>query len=66
MLLSVSSQVAQWGKNSPVTQETWVPSLGREDPLEEEMATPSSILALEKSWIEEPGVLQSMALQESD
>ena len=64
--MSVSSQVAQWGKNSPVTQETWVPSLGREDPLEEEMATLSSILALEKSWIEEPGGLQSMALQESD
>ena len=43
----------------------WVQSLGREDPLEEEMATHSSILALKKKipWTEEPGVLQSMGLQ---
>ena len=36
-------------------QETWVQSLGHEDPLEEEMATPSSILALRIPWTEEPG-----------
>ena len=41
-------------------QETWVQSLGREDPLEREMTTHSSILAWEIPWIEEPGGLQSM------
>ena len=41
------------------TLETWVRSLGREDPLEEEMATHSSILAWEIPWIEKPGRLQS-------
>ena len=45
------------------TQETWVPSLSREDPLKEEMATHSSILAWKILWIEEPGGLQSMGLQ---
>ena len=44
-------------------QETWVQSLGQEDPLEKEMATHSKILAWEVSWAEEPGVLQSMGLQ---
>ena len=44
-------------------QEIWVPSLGREDPLEEEMAIHSSILAWEIPWIEEPGGLQSMGSQ---
>ena len=38
-------------------QETWVQFLGQEDPLEEDMATHSSILAWEISWIEEPGGL---------
>ena len=47
------------------TQETWVPSLGQEDPLEKEMATHSSILAWKIPWIEEPGGLQSMESQES-
>ena len=42
------------------TQETWVQSLGQEDPLEEEMATYSSILVWEIPWIEDPGRLQSM------
>ena len=42
------------------TQETWIPSLGGEDPLKEEMATHSSILASEVLWTEEPGKLQSM------
>ena len=44
-------------------QETCVPSLGREDPLEREMATHSGILAWEIPWTEEPGGLQSMGLQ---
>ena len=44
-------------------QEMWVQSLGQEDPLEEEMATRSSILAWEIPWTEEPGGLQSMGLQ---
>ena len=44
-------------------QETQVQSLGWEDPLEEEMATHSSILAWRISWIEEPDWLQSMGVQ---
>ena len=44
-------------------QETWVLSLNWEDPLEEEMATHSSILVGKIPWIEEPGGLQSMGLQ---
>ena len=44
-------------------QETQDASLGWEDPLEEEMATHSSILVWEITWIEEPGELQSMGLQ---
>ena len=46
-------------KNPPAKQETWVQSLGWEDPLEEEMATYSSILAWEIPWTEEPGRLYS-------
>ena len=45
------------------TQEMWVLSLGRQDPLEEEMATHSSILAWRIPWTEEPGGLPSMELQ---
>ena len=44
-------------KNLPAMRETWVQSLGREDPLEKEMATSSSILAWEIPWTEEPGDL---------
>ena len=44
-------------------QETWVQSLGREDPLEEEMATHCSILAWKIPWAEEPGGLLSMGLK---
>ena len=44
----------------PATQETWVQSLGREDPLEKGMTTHPSILAWEISWTEEPGGLQTM------
>ena len=47
----------------PAMQETGVQSLGREDSLEKEMATCSSILAGETPWTEEPGGLQSMGLQ---
>ena len=47
----------------PAMQETGVQSLGREDSLEKEMATCSSILAWETPWTEEPGGLQSMGLQ---
>ena len=46
-------------------QETWVRSLGQEDPLEKEMATHSSILAWEIPGTEEPGRLQSIGLQKS-
>ena len=48
------------------TQETWVRSLGWEDPLEKVMATHSSIFAWEVPWTEEPGGLQSMGSQEMD
>ena len=47
-------------KNLPALQETWVQSLGWEDPLEEEMATQSSILAQRITWTEEPGRLSSI------
>ena len=50
-------------KNLPAVQETWVQSLGREDPLEEGMATCSSILAWRIPWTEEPGGLQYMGSQ---
>ena len=50
-------------KNLPAVQETRVRSLGREDPLEEGMATLSSILAWRIPWTEEPGRLQSMGSQ---
>ena len=49
--------------NLPASAGTWVRCLVREDPLEEEMATHSTILAWEIPWIEEPGVLQSMGSQ---
>ena len=52
-------------KNPPARQETWVQSLGQEDPLEKEMATHSSILAWEFLWTEESGGLQSMGSQKS-
>ena len=54
---------AQTVKNPPAMRETWVGSLGWEDPLEEGMATHSSILAWRIPWTEEPGRLQSMGLQ---
>ena len=56
----MTSLVAQLVKNLPTMQETRVPSLGREDPLEKEMATHSSILAWRIPWLEEPGGRQFM------
>ena len=47
----------------PTMQETWVQSLGQEDPVEEEIATHSSILSWRIPWTEEPGRLQFMGLQ---
>ena len=55
--------VAQMIKNLPIMWETWVWSLGLEDPLEKERVTHSSILAWEIPWTEEPGGLQFMDLQ---
>ena len=52
-------------ENLPAVWETWVWSLGREDPLEKEMATHSSILAWEIPWTKEPDRLQSLGSQKS-
>ena len=52
-----ASLVAQMVKNSPAMQETWVPSLGQEEPLEKGMATHSNVLAWKIPWTEEPGGL---------
>ena len=60
---SWASLVVQSVKNLPAMQETWVQSLGWEDPLEKGKATHSSILAWRIPWTEEPGGLQSMGLQ---
>ena len=54
------SLLSQLVKNLPAMQETWVQSLGQEDPLEEGMATHSSVLAWRTPWTEEPGRLPSM------
>ena len=54
----MASLVAQTVKILPVMQETWVQSLGQEDPLEKAMATHSSIFAWRIPWTEEPGGLQ--------
>ena len=53
-----ASQVTQMVKNLPGVQDTWVRSLGWEDPLEKEMASHSSILTWRIPWTEEPGGLQ--------
>ena len=55
--------VAQTVKSLPAMQEAWVQSLGREDPLEKEMATHSSTLAWKIPWMEEPDRLQSTGSQ---
>ena len=59
----MASLVAQRLKHLPAMRETWVWSLGREDPLEKEMVTHSSILARRIPWMEDPGGLQSTGLQ---
>ena len=59
----VASLVAQTVKRLPVKPETWIWSLGREDPLEKEMATHSSTLAWKIPWMEEPSRLQSIGSQ---
>ena len=63
MQKALSSLVAQRLKHLPAMQETWVQSLDREEPLEKEMATHSSILAWRIPWTEEPGGLQSPGSQ---
>ena len=57
--------MTQMVKNLPAMQEIWVQSLGLEDPLEKGMAAHSNILAWEIPWTEEPGMLQSMGVRES-
>ena len=63
MIYTLASWLAQIVKNLPPMLETWVRSLGQEDPLEKGMVTHSSILASRIPWTEEPGGLQSMGLQ---
>ena len=63
MLQMMASLMAQRIKHLPAMQGTWVRSLGWEDPLEEEMAAHSSILAWRIPWIEEPSGPQSIGLQ---
>ena len=60
-----ASLVVQLVKNPPAMQETLVQFLGLEDPLEEEMATCSCILAGMIPWAEEPGALQSVGCKEA-
>ena len=60
---SWGSLVAQMVKNPPAMRETWVRSLGQEDPLKEDIATQSVFLPGERAWAEEPGGLQSMGSQ---
>ena len=59
---SRDSLVAQTVEHLPVMQETWIRSLGQEDPLEKEMAAHSSTLAWKIPWTEEAGRLHSMGL----
>ena len=59
-IMNRASLVAQMVKLLPAMQETWVRTLGWEDPLEQEMATHSSTLAWKIPWTEEPGRLQCM------
>ena len=64
--LTGADPVARWLKNLPALQESeevWVRSLGGKDPLEEGMATHSSILAWRIPWTEDPGGLQSIGQQ---
>ena len=63
IIVSGACLVAQMVKRLPAKQETWVRSLGWEDPLEKEMATHSSISSWKIPWTEDPGRLQSMGSQ---
>ena len=63
MTFTLAYLVAQTVKDLLAMWETWFQSLGREDPLEKEMAIHSSILAWEIPWTEKPGRLQSMGSQ---
>ena len=63
MLASYLNLVAKTAKSLPEMQETWVRSLGQEDPVEKEMATHSNILAWKIQWMEQPGRLHPMGLQ---
>ena len=58
--------MAQTVKSLPAVQQTWVQSLGQEDPLEKGMASHSCVLAWRISWAEEPGGLQSLGHKELD
>ena len=60
MLSTAASLIAQLVKNLPAMQETWVQPLGWEDPLEEDMGTPLSILAWRIPRTEEPGGLHTV------
>ena len=60
LFFMVASLVAQMLKNLPAMHETWIESMGLEDPLEKEMATHSSILPWKIPWTEESGGQQSM------
>ena len=62
-MYKVASLAAQMVKNPPAMQETWIRPLGWEDPLEEGMATHSSVLAWRIPWAEEPGRLQALGLR---
>ena len=62
-MLSRTSLVAQMIERLSTMRETWVRSLGQEDPLKKEMAAHSSTLAWKIPWAEEPGGLQSMGSQ---
>ena len=62
-VLNIRSLVAQTVKKLPAMQETWVRSMGWEDPLEKGMATHTSTRAWEIPWTEEPGGLPFMGLQ---
>ena len=64
--LLTASLVIQTVKNLPAMQETWVRSLGQEDPLEKRMATHSCILDWRTPWTEKPGGLQSKGHKESN
>ena len=55
--------MSQMVNNLPAMKETWLQSLGQEDPLEKGMATHSNVLARRTPWTEKPGGLQSMGSQ---